>query len=288
MPSLRRSRFTSSMMYHMSTAVILCSVLSQVASFAPQQTSHSVSRAMYVYRQFVSPLPLQQNEYNDFSSREEGNQNEEEEARLLAQQFYQQVKLREQQREQKEQESSSARNGGIPSSPRPTSSKSSDSTETYTVSSSSVTNPKRTKFTGRPRELDSTGTPSAGLFARNNASVMAFPASPTSPSPRSPMSSSSSSSVKERMMQQEFNLLRVASNETILVLQMVGVLALLGFTVYIGLSGGITDGSDRFGDSVSEFNGGMELMEDLQRSSELMMKEGTSSSTMSSSSDVWL
>jgi len=275
------------MMYHMSTAIILCSVLSQVASFAPQRTSHSVSRAVFVYRQFVSPLPLQQNEYNDFSSREERNQNEEEEARLLAQQFYQQVKLREQEREQNGQESKSAWNGGIPSSPRSTSSKSSDSAETYTVSSSSVTNPKRTKFTGRPRELDSTGTPSAGLFARNNASVMAFPASPTSPSPRSPMSSSSSS-VKERMMQQEFNLLRVASNETILVLQMVGVLALLGFTVYIGLSGGITDGSDRFGDSVSEFNGGLELIEDLQRSSELMMKEGTSSSTMSSSSDVWL
>ena len=87
-------------------------------------------------------------------------------------------------------------------------------------------------------------------------------------------------------MQQEFNLLRVASNETILVLQMVGVLALLGFTVYIGLIGGITDGSDRFGDAVSEFNGGLELMEDLQRSSELM--EGTSSSAISSTSDVWL
>ena len=89
------------------------------------------------------------------------------------------------------------------------------------------------------------------------------------------------------MMQQEFNLLKIASNETILVLQMVGVLALLGFTVYIGLNGGITDGSDRFGDTISEFNGGLEVL-DFRQGGSVLMEEGASSSTMSSTSDVWL
>lgn len=287
MQRLKRSRLTS-FVSRMTVAIflVLCS-LQKVVSFVPR--SLYIQQTMFANAVIPREFPsLRQTEYNDFSSGEAGEKEEEEEARLLAQQFYQQMKIRD---KQKGNESGGGDISNISSSTPSLSSQAPKSSfdsveETYSVSPPAPT--KRTKFTGRTREVDSTGTPSAGLFSRNNASVMAFPAS--SAESRSISSSSSSrASTKERMMQQEFNLLRVASNETILILQMVGVLALLGFTVYVGLSGGITDGSDRFGDALNEYNGGMEVLDFRGSNSvENLIQEGTSSSTMSSSSDVWL
>lgn len=285
MQRLKRSRLTSSV--SRMTAVIflvLCS-LQKVVSFVPR--SLYIQKTMFANAVIPREFPsLRQTEYNDFSSGEAGEKEEEEEARLLAQQFYQQMKIRDKQKGNESGGSTSNISSSTPSLSSQAPKSSFDSVEeTYSVSPPAPT--KRTKFTGRTREVDSTGTPSAGLFSRNNASVMAFPAS--SAESRSISSSSSRASTKERMMQQEFNLLRVASNETILILQMVGVLALLGFTVYVGLSGGITDGSDRFGDALNEYNGGMEVLDFRGSNSvENLIQEGTSSSTMSSSSDVWL
>lgn len=100
------------------------------------------------------------------------------------------------------------------------------------------------KFTGRRGEIDSTGTPSAGLFARGNGSVYAFPVERRGGRGRS--TSSDVLSARDRMMEKEINFMNFASNEVTIVLQGILVVILLVFAVYVGISGGITDGSERF------------------------------------------
>jgi hypothetical protein len=169
-------------------------------------------------------------DFEDFSSNEESR----DEGQMLAKQFYQQVQKREAAKGLEEQ---------------------------YDIK------PVPKKFTGRRGEIDSTGTPSAGLFARGNGngSVYAFPVEKQGGDGRSSrptvFSSSSGADVlspRDRMMRDEMNFVSAASNEATILIQGVLVLVLLGFTLYIGSTGGITDGSERFGTMegmINEFNG---------------------------------
>lgn len=176
-------------------------------------------------------------DFEDFSDNDNDN-NASDEGQELAKQFYQQVKKRDAtKRDQEEQ---------------------------YDVSPN---RPK--KFTGRRGEIDSTGTPSAGLFARGNGngSVYASPVDKqqvggtnrsSAPTAFSASSGADVLSNRDRMMRDEINFMNVASNEGTIVLQGILVLVLLGFTLYIGSTGGITDGSERFGTMegmINEFNG---------------------------------
>ncbi len=221
----------------------------------------------------ASTLPKQLNSWRDLvslkatedsnRSNNDGNNSEDfdgfsnddiEAANDLAKQFYQQMKEREQLK-------GSANN---------------DNNETWEIKnkkSSSIENDtrgkfqqpkeKRRKFTGRFNrgDLDSTGTPSAGLFATQNGTVYALPA-PRRISIGSRTASSRSNnerlSPREQMMRREFNLVSLASNELTLILQGFLVMIILTFAIYIGATGGITDGSDRFGGGegfINEYNG---------------------------------
>lgn len=62
-------------------------------------------------------------------------------------------------------------------------------------------------------------------------------------------------SQRDSMLRDEINFMSVASNETTIIIQGVIVLLLLGFTLYVGFNGGITDGAERFGIVPNEFNG---------------------------------
>mmetsp|Transcript_6451 Transcript_6451/g.9442 ORF Transcript_6451/g.9442 Transcript_6451/m.9442 type:complete len:251 (-) Transcript_6451:249-1001(-) len=186
-------------------------------------------------RSRANPLKLA-NDFDDFIS-------DADEGKDLAKQFYKQVKKREEER---------ARGASNVSTSSPSSSK-----ETWDVQPQV---PQK-KFTGRRGEIDSTGTPSAGLFANENGSVYAYPVDGTMEGRNSRPGYSPSSDVltpRERMMRDEINFMRVASSEVTIIAQAVFVLIILAFTIYIGSTGGITDGSDRFGtmDGIAnEYNG---------------------------------
>jgi hypothetical protein len=96
----------------------------------------------------------------------------------------------------------------------------------------------RRKFTGRRGERDSTGTPSAGLFSSQSGSIYAIDTGKRSSFTRK--GGNSDVSQKESMLRDEINFI---------------VLLLLGFTLYVGFNGGITDGAERFGNVPNEFNG---------------------------------
>lgn len=164
------------------------------------------------------------NDFDDFIS-------DADEGKDLAKQFYKQVKKREEIRNSRTVRASTS------------------SEETWDVQPQA----SQRKFTGRRGEIDSTGTPSAGLFANENGSVYAYPVDG-----RMKGRNRDVLTPRERMMRDEINLMRIASNEVTIVLQIIAVLAILAFTIYIGSTGGITDGSDRFGTAdgiVTEFNG---------------------------------
>lgn len=164
------------------------------------------------------------------------------EGKDLAKEFYKQVKKRE----ERSREASSMMNSNNANT--------SDDDATWEVKSSS----KERKFTGRQGEIDSSGTPSAGLFSSQNGSVTAFPVENRNPRRSTVYGSSDALSNRDRMMRDEINFMRVASSESTIIIQGILVLLLLGFTLYVGSSGGITDGSDRFGaleGMANEFNG---------------------------------
>lgn len=156
-------------------------------------------------------------EFEDFQNSDEPAS----EGQELARQFYQQLEKRKQANKSLDDEQYSLKNNDLDSS-----------------------NGKNKKFTGRRGEIDSTGTPSAGLFARGNGSVYAFPIEKSSIANRN--SASNLLAPREKMMRNEINFMNVASSEVAIVLQGVLVLLLLLFAVYVGVSGGITDGSERF------------------------------------------
>lgn len=223
----------------------------------------------------------------------------------LTKEFYQQIKIREQQQKQQPaKETWEVKKKASPSSsPRNKNNNNNNNNKTTTPEK------QNRKFTGRysTGDLDSTGTPSAGLFATQNGTVYAVPGKSLQSSiqyssnrrmnsnSRIVSSSSSSSdrmSPRDRMMAQEFNLVGVASNEVTLVVQGILVIALLSFAIYIGAAGGITDGSDRFGAGeglVNEYNGMGESI-DL---SKYMNDDASITSTIEGvvkdeSSSVWL
>jgi len=175
-------------------------------------------------------------EFEDFS------QYDADDGKDLAKEFYKQVKKREE-RSREASSMMNSKNANV-----------SDDDATWEVKST----PKQKKFTGRQGEIDSSGTPSAGLFSSQNGSVTAFPVENRNPRSSTVYGSSDSLSKRDRMMRDEINFMRVASSEGTIIIQGILVLLLLGFILYVGSSGGITDGSDRFGaleGMVNEFNG---------------------------------
>lgn len=170
-------------------------------------------------------------------------QNDVDDGKDLAKEFYKQVKKREE-RSREASSMMNSKNANL-----------NDDDATWEVKSPS---PKQKKFTGRQGEIDSSGTPSAGLFSSQNGSVTAFPVENRNPRRSTVYGSSNSMSNRDRMMRDEINFMRVASSEGTIIIQGILVLLLLGFTLYVGSTGGITDGSDRFGaleGMVNEFNG---------------------------------
>lgn len=129
---------------------------------------------------------------------------------------------------------------------------SSKSNETYDVVSRNRLGSRR-KFTGRAGERDSTGTPSAGLFSSQSGSIFAIDTGKRSAFTRNDKDISRNS--RNEMLRDEINFMSVSSNETTIIVQGFIVLLLLGITLYVGLSGGITDGAERFGSVPNEFNG---------------------------------
>jgi hypothetical protein len=151
--------------------------------------------------------------------------------RELAEKFYEQMRKR--------QEQTSSNNN------------SSRDDETYEVVSRNRSGARR-KFTGRRGERDSTGTPSAGLFSSQSGSIYAIDTGKRSSFTRK---GGGDSTPRDSMLRDEINFMNVASNETTIVIQGFFVLLLLGFTLYVGFNGGITDGAERFGNLPNEFNG---------------------------------
>lgn len=117
-------------------------------------------------------------------------------------------------------------------------------------SSSGGASDRRKKFTGAgssdsPR-LDSMGSPSAGLFSGRGGSVFSYPDGSVGGDAATPADARSS------MMQREFNLVSWASGAGFYALAALLAVSLAG-VVYVGATGGITDGSERFVEA-SEFN----------------------------------
>lgn len=209
-------------------------------------------------------------DFQDFS------QDEVEAANDLAKEFYKQMKKREEaSTQQPQQETWEIKNNSSSSS-----------------TSTSTTNKKNRKFTGRysTGDLDSTGAPSAGLFATQNGTVYAIPGK------RQSMQRSSSSSeptpARDRIMRQEFNLVSAAANELTILIQAAIIVGALSFALYIGATGGITDGSDRFGAGegiINEYNG---MGEDLDLSNYISDETSISSKIEDAVKDksfsVWL
>ncbi len=202
---------------------------------SPRLILHNAPALVLSSQHALGIMKAMKDDFDGFSN------DEIEAANDLAKEFYQQMKQREQQQQPKQ-----------------------GNEETWekkkqSMSDSSTTEPKKRKFTGRFNrgELDSTGTPSAGLFATQNGTVYAMPA-PRRISIGTSSRNSDRLSPREEMMRREFNLVSLASNELTLIIQGALVLVILTFAIYIGASGGITDGSDRFGASegyINEYNG---------------------------------
>uniref|UniRef100_A0A7S4KCH0 Uncharacterized protein n=1 Tax=Odontella aurita TaxID=265563 RepID=A0A7S4KCH0_9STRA len=149
------------------------------------------------------------------------------------------------------------------------------------------------KFTGRrpddaPPRIDSTGTPSAGLFSGDGRSVYSIPADRVRGGVGGGGGAGAAGTPRARMMQQEFNLVGRATSERTLVAQAAVLLLFLSFSIYIGLSGGITDGSDRFGLEPSEFNALGEALDFGSAAVRSGSFEETVESATASGGSVWL
>ena len=126
--------------------------------------------------------------------------------------------------------------------------------------SSSASNNGRKKFTGAassnvPPRLDSTGSPSAGLFSGRGGSVFSYPDGSMGAGPASASGGDAAApagDARSRMMQREFNLVSWASGAGFYALAALLAVSLVG-VLYVGATGGITDGSERFVEA-SEFN----------------------------------
>ena len=115
----------------------------------------------------------------------------------------------------------------------------------------SSSSPTRKKFTGASPRLDSMGSPSAGLFSGRGGSVFSYPGGASSTAMQQPQGAGGTDA-RSKMMQREFNLVSWAAGAGQAILAAVLVVSLVT-VVYIGATGGITDGSERFVEA-SEFN----------------------------------
>jgi len=174
------------------------------------------------------------NDGEDFFEQNGINKEETEAGEAMAREFYEQLRTREME------------------SSEPTSSESDASSNNRVADTNEKEDlrPKGQKFTGRQGEIDSTGTPSAGLFARSNGSVYGYPVERA----RAGTTMSGRNPVQEQMMQSEYRLASLAGGERSILIQLALALTLLGAVLYVGISGGITDGSERLGLELDEFN----------------------------------
>mmetsp|Transcript_25902 Transcript_25902/g.46928 ORF Transcript_25902/g.46928 Transcript_25902/m.46928 type:complete len:289 (-) Transcript_25902:352-1218(-) len=102
--------------------------------------------------------------------------------------------------------------------------------------------PTPLKFTGTQSQNDSSPPGgSSGFFKGNGGSVFSVPVEQ-----RRGGSSSNNNDARTNMMQSEFDLVSGFSSERAILIQAVIVISLLAFAISIGLSGGITDGSERY------------------------------------------
>jgi hypothetical protein len=130
-------------------------------------------------------------------------------------------------------------------------------------------------------EIDSTGTPSAGLFAREYGSVYSFP---VERQPRG-LSENSPSSGGQILRSEFWNMLKISSSEITLLIQGIIILGSLFFILYIGMTGGITDGSDRF----DFINGVMNELNELDEILDLNAISNTiTDGHVSATPGVWL
>ena len=202
----------------------------------------------------VSSIVLSESNNNNNNSNEDfyessNNMQEEQEAgQALAHEFYEQLKIRQM---RDELESSETKGKTIMKPLDASSSSSSDSDDERITTAATANKDKKNKFTGRQGEIDSTGTPSAGLFAQSNESVYGFPVQRQRSNNNY---SSRASSVQEQMMRSEFNLVSFAGGERSILIQLSLALALLGAVLYVGFTGGITDGSERIVLETDDFN----------------------------------
>jgi len=89
-------------------------------------------------------------------------------------------------------------------------------------------------------------TLSAGLFTQSKSAYF------SSSSDR--LSEYNSNNVKRQMMEQEFNLVNMATNERTILIQAALCLILLVFYLYVGFMGGITSGSFTMEDMMADFD----------------------------------
>lgn len=202
---------------HLNSLFVIISI-SAIYSFTPKATG--IRSVAPCTQQLHTRLYLSEDDAPDDDGRE------------LAEKFYEQMRKR--------QEQTSSNNN------------SSRDDETYEAVNRNRLGARR-KFTGRRGERDSTGTPSAGLFSSQSGSIYAIDTGKRSSFTRK--SGNTDITQRDSMLRDEINFMSVASNETTIIIQGFIVLLLLGFTLYVGFSGGITDGVERFGDIPNEFNG---------------------------------
>lgn len=173
------------------------------------------------------------NEGDDFYF--EDNEKEALEGQAMAKEFYEQLRSRE-----------SAKTNENRSDRKAEEEEEEESVYERKPSSSNVAK-KSKKFTGRQGEIDSTGTPSAGLFDRPQGSVYGYPveSNRVSGTAFSNDGGSRSTMVREQMMQSEYRLASMAGGERSILIQLGLALVALCAVLYVGISGGITDGSER-------------------------------------------
>lgn len=179
------------------------------------------------------------NDGDDFFFEE--NEKEALEGQAMAKEFYEQLRTRETKTTTTDETTTDNTNNN---------NNNKEEEEEYYERASS--NASKFKFTGRQGEIDSTGTPSAGLFDRSNGSVFGYPVEGSS-NPRGSTAVGSTNNggrqamVREQMMQSEYRLASLAGGERSILIQLALALVALCAVLYVGISGGITDGSERLG-----------------------------------------
>jgi len=165
-------------------------------------------------------------EYNTYYSEESYREGEE-----LARELYELVRIREFKEKLKENESQMQI--GLEDRTTSTTSSSTDERRKREQNSSAFSS-RREIINGNDNTL------SAGLFTQSGKSAYFTTSSENN---RQDSIYSTSSNAKRQILEQEFNLVNIATNERTILIQAAVCMVLLVFYLYIGFMGGITSGS---------------------------------------------